>query len=1049
MIPNPKTKLITGNLSDINPNSIIQSLIKIAKNYDGIYKLSFPNREIIIVSSQELVDELCNEKRFDKTLPPPILTLKEVAGDGLFTSYTHEPNWGKAHRLLTPVFGPLAIQEMLPKMIDIAEQLMLKLERQYQDKSFNVSSEMTRLTLDTIALCAFDYRFNSFYDTQMHPFVQAMVDILEESGKKNLRLPLQQKLMFLKNKKYTNNIKFLNDTADEVIAKRRANPNNNNDLLNVMLNNFDPLTGEKLDDENIRNQLITFLVAGHETTSGLLSFTIYLLLKNPESLNKLKIELDEVLKNEKPQKHHLSKLTYLEKVLKESLRLYPTASAFSVTPLNDTIIGGKYNVKKDQTILILPWMLHRDKKVWGENSELFNPERFEHENFIKLPPNSWKPFGNGQRACIGMSFAMQESILVLAMLFQRFEVCESDPNYELKINESLTIKPKDFYIKIRKRSNYFEPKFDKVSIENITNIKSISTNSFNETLLILYGSNSGASEGFAKKLFGKCMSSGFKVNLGELDNYINKLNEFKFVFIITASYDGKPTYNATKFINWLEFSKISLSGIKYAVLGCGHTDWVNTYQAVPIKINNLFNLYGAEQFLDRAEANAAGDFIGDYEKWEDSILSKLNNLIGNQNYSTENKSFLSAELVDSKTMQLRQFENKYNIGTVLVNKDLVKINEFNSSLKKHMEISIPSSISYETGDYLSILPSNSIKIINRILTRFNLKSDSQIIIRSGNSYKIHFPTDYPIYIIDILKYYVELSQPVTKKQIGILANHCICPPEKNELLVLMENNVYLIDVIPKRISVLDLLEKYSSIILPIHHFLEMLPVLKPRLYSISSSPLNDSGRLSITYGVINEKSWSGNENFEGVASNYLSELVTGSKINFTIQKSSNAFHLPHDLNRPIIMICAGTGIAPFRGFIQERSILNKKKLNVGVMHLFFGCRHPEIDYLYQEELIEWQNQGVVSIHTAFSRVNNDEIIYVQHRLWDERVLVWDMLEKNAKIYVCGSGKYLVSAVKNTFLNIYKDKKKCTNELAEKWLNEMQKDGKNFVTDVFN
>ena len=124
-----------------------------------------------VVSSQRLVDELCDERRFNKRVHGPLQQIRAFAGDGLFTAYNSEPNWAKAHRLLMPAFGPLGVRSMFDRMVDIAHQMFVKWERFGASAVIDVADNMTRLTLDTIALCAFDYRFNSFYQNEMHPFV--------------------------------------------------------------------------------------------------------------------------------------------------------------------------------------------------------------------------------------------------------------------------------------------------------------------------------------------------------------------------------------------------------------------------------------------------------------------------------------------------------------------------------------------------------------------------------------------------------------------------------------------------------------------------------------------------------------------------------------------------------------------------------------------------------------------------------------------------------------------------------------------------------------
>jgi cytochrome P450/NADPH-cytochrome P450 reductase len=174
-IPQPHPTPLLGNLPDVDAEKGVLGLMELAREYGPIYRLELPGADIVVVGSQELVDELCDERRFDKTLHRSLRQVRDFAGDGLFTAWTDEPNWGAAHRILMPAFGPAALRTMFDGMVDIAEQLLLKWERQGPAHRIDVSDNTTRLTLDTIALCSFGYRFNSLYSDQMHPFVGAMV----------------------------------------------------------------------------------------------------------------------------------------------------------------------------------------------------------------------------------------------------------------------------------------------------------------------------------------------------------------------------------------------------------------------------------------------------------------------------------------------------------------------------------------------------------------------------------------------------------------------------------------------------------------------------------------------------------------------------------------------------------------------------------------------------------------------------------------------------------------------------------------------------------
>ncbi len=334
----------------------------------------------------------------------------------------------------------------------------------------------------------------------------------------------------------------------------------------------------------------------------------------------------------------------------------------------------------------------------------------------------------------------------------------------------------------------------------------------------------------------------------------------------------------------------------------------------------------------------------------------------------------------------------------------------------------------------------------------------QSLIRLGNQYEgiihknkavpMHLPTGYPVSLVDLLSNYVELSQPITKKQLLSLADACPCLPEKNALFDLSTADKYPSAVLAKRLSVLDLLERFASCSLSIGAFLAMLPPLKPRQYSISSSPLWNPQKLSLTVAIVESPSWSGQGTFQGVASNYLAYLQPGSKLRINTRPSVTSFHLPPDPETPIIMVCAGTGLAPFRGFIQERALQKEGGQKTGAALLFFGCDHPDVDYLYHEELKQWEAAGVVKVYVAFSEQADNMIKYVQDRLWQERQEVFNLFEQNAKIYVCGDGKHMAPGVRTTFLKMYVSHNNASYTAAEKWISAIEQEGIRYVTDVF-
>jgi cytochrome P450/NADPH-cytochrome P450 reductase len=177
-IPSPPRKFMIGNMLAVRASAPIQDMMQLSRDLGPIFWLDMMGKPLVVVSGFDLVDELCNEERFAKSTRGALRKLRPIA-HGLFTADTEEPRWSKSHNILLPTFAQRAMQGYHDAMLDIAGQLMLKWERLNADDEIDVTDDMTRLTLDTIGLCGFDYRFNSFYRDGNHPFVDAMVRSLE------------------------------------------------------------------------------------------------------------------------------------------------------------------------------------------------------------------------------------------------------------------------------------------------------------------------------------------------------------------------------------------------------------------------------------------------------------------------------------------------------------------------------------------------------------------------------------------------------------------------------------------------------------------------------------------------------------------------------------------------------------------------------------------------------------------------------------------------------------------------------------------------------
>jgi cytochrome P450 len=198
--------------------------------------------------------------------------------------------------------------------------------------------------------------------------------------------------------------------------------------------------------------VITFLVAGHETTSGALAFTLYHLVSNPAALAKAQAEVDAVWGDQDdpaPAFEQVAKLRYVRRALDEALRLWPTAPGFAREARQDTILGGRYPMRKGQWVIVVAPLLHRDP-VWGDDVDDFDPDRFAPERVKARPAHAYKPFGTGERACIGRQFATHEAVLALGLILHRYRF-EPDASYRLRVKELLTLKPDGFTLRLTHR----------------------------------------------------------------------------------------------------------------------------------------------------------------------------------------------------------------------------------------------------------------------------------------------------------------------------------------------------------------------------------------------------------------------------------------------------------------------------------------------------------------------------------------------------------------------------------------------------------------------
>ncbi|MCX4625410.1 cytochrome P450 [Streptomyces sp. NBC_01443] len=1050
----------------------LQTAMGHARRLGPVFVQRFHDRETVFVSAAALVEELSDEQRFVKGIGPALENVREVAADGLFTAYNDEPNWAKAHDILLPAFALTSMRTYHPHMLRVAKRLIGSWDARFTagadvSAPVDVAEDMTRMTLDTIGLSGFGYDFASFEREQAHPFVQALVRALAHSQAKLGRVPGADHTA--EDVAFAADAAYLARVVDEVIEQRKASGDTStDDLLGLMLGSPHPRSGEVLDEENIRNQVITFLIAGHETTSGALSFALYHLMKNPAVLHLAQAETDALWGDDpdpEPAFEDIGRLRYVRQVLGETLRLWPTAAAFAREARTDTVIGGRYPVKAGQRMLVLTPMLHRDP-VWGDNAEEFDPDRFAAEAEAARSPHAYKPFGTGERACIGRQFALHEATMLLGMLVHRYRFIDHG-RYELRIKETLTLKPDGFTLALRRRTpadrsrnraalGAVLPAGHGEDAEAPATGASPTRAVPGTTLTLLHGSNFGTCRTYAEELAETAAELGFGTRVAPLDDHRDGgLPTDGPLVVVAASYNGRPTDDAAGFVSWLtQAGPGAAEGVHYAVLGVGDRNWAATYQQVPALIDGRLASAGAARLMDRAEADASGDLTGAVRGFTAALRRTLLEHYGDPASVAPSRAEESPgpayDVVEITGEPLDALARRHDLQqmTVTHTGDLADLGHPAGRPKRFLRVSLPEGVRYRTADHLAVLPANDPDQVERAARVLGADLGSVLNIRTHRPGRTTLPLDRPVAVRELLARYVELQAPVTAGQAAVLAAHNPCPPEKAALERIAAEAAAAGGARPG--SLVDLVEEHPALQgrLPWPVLLELLEPLRPRHYSISSSPSAGPEQADLMISLLEAPHRSGRDGvFRGVGSSYLHRVRPGDTILARVQPCREAFRIPHDERTPVIMIGAGTGLAPFRGAIADRRALRASGAELAPALCYFGCDHPAVDYLHRAELEEAEREGAVSMRPAFSLAPEGEVRFVQHRIEAEGEEVWRLTEAGARIHVCGDGSRMAPGVRDAFRQLYVRYSGKDGSTASEWLRGLVADGR-YVEDVY-
>jgi cytochrome P450 / NADPH-cytochrome P450 reductase len=815
----------------------------------------------------------------------------------------------------------------------------------------------------------------------------------------------------------------------ERTAEKRAKPTD--DVWSMIVNA--EVDGDRLSDDELDRFFQLLVIAGNDTTRNLLSNTLLTLSEHPDQFGRLRDDLD-----------------LLPTAIEEVLRFAPSVIQFRRTATRDLELAGQKIAENDK-VEINYASANRDETVFDD------PDRFD----ITRDPNPHLSFGDGTHFCLGANLARLNVRTLLSELFTRLPDIEaSGPPTRLRSSfmNGINHLPAEFTPVPRPQPATVAPGF--TAPEPSTTARTDSPQSSERPdhgtpLLVLFGSNFGTAEDVAQQIADEGTRRGFSTRLAALDDHVDDLPRQGVVAIATATYNGTPPDNAVKFTGWLREHEPDLTGVRYAVFGCGNREWADTFQHLPIFIDERMAELGAHRLYKRGAGDAADDFDGQLEQWDAELWPALGEALGvdvGEHAGATTVPRYRVEFVPGNRQSPFVAAFDARPMPVLVNRELTTpLEGVTGHPVRHVELALPGDVHYDAGDHLGVIPHNIDTLVERVARRFGLDPDAHIRLHGDTDGQGSFlPLGERITVRRLLSDYVELQEVASRRDIQTLLEHTEYPWTRDDLAALLdpadEGRAYREQVLARRRSVLDLLEEHPTCQVPFAVFLQLLGPLAPRYYSISSSSRVDPRRCSITVGALTGPARSGRGDFEGVCSNFLCRQGTQQVIYAFVRDTASSFRLPTDPTGPVIMIGAGTGIAPYRGFLAERAANAAAGAPLGPALLLFGCRHPQSDLLYGEELTELATAAQTQLACAFSRVPGLPRVYVQDRLRRLGDTVWSLLERNAVVYVCGS-THMADGVRDAVRDLHRERTGSDEATADQWLAALSADGR-YLVDVW-
>jgi len=557
--------------------------------------------------------------------------------------------------------------------------------------------------------------------------------------------------------------------------------------------------------------------------------------------------------------------------------------------------------------------------------------------------------------------------------------------------------------------------------ENETNNLTSTVNSSEPIdINILYGTETGNAEEIAETFEGKLKEHNFNALLWDMDDFPKEtLADVEHLFIICSTQGvGEPPINALDLYDYLHSDEApQLDTVNFAVLALGDQDFPDFCQAGK-DFDHVLGELGANRVADRVDCDF--DFEETAEQWITNMLELLSQTSSNMDTIDEEDETVTIDEPEAPFSRSNPFQAEVLTNTVLTQPEA-------SREVRHLELSLEGySEAYEPGDSLVVIPHNDSSLVASLISALGWEADTNIKLSDNEEARS---------LNDALKYDFEIS----KLTPGLL--HNAAELFGNPMLnANVQKSEWIQDYIYGR-DVIDLIQDFTPVSLEPHMLPQLLRKLPPREYSIASSNQVNPYSVDITVRVVKYESH--RRERQGVCSGQLADRTQiGDKIPVYLKKNPN-FKFPYNNHTPVIMIGAGTGIAPYRAFLQEREHLQLK----GNQWLIFGNQNYDADFLYRSDLESWLEKGVISkLDLAFSR-DTENKIYVQHRIEENGADFYKWLRNGATVYLCGDKDEMAKGVHQSLVNVLVQHGDFTQAQAEDYLTELIKNQR-YQRDVY-